>query len=93
MSDSYKSLFLYHLGTAHMLKGNLESAKEELRKSLAHAQPGKTKGFILNNLGVCCWWHRYPNFRDLGESEDDEPITFSSEKIIQDYEQSINLFK
>ena len=30
------------------------------------------KGFTYNNLGVACWWHKFPNFREFPESSESE---------------------
>jgi transcriptional regulator of heat shock response len=58
LADKEKSLFLFHNGTANLLKGNFETAKEKLRESLKNMTDEKIKGFALNNLGVACWWHK-----------------------------------
>lgn len=48
-------------------------AKHKLRECLSlNPQSSLVKGQALNNLGVACWWHKYPNFREFPDSESDE---------------------
>jgi len=28
--------------------------------------------YSYNNLGLACWWHKYPNYREFPESESEE---------------------
>ncbi len=60
------------------------------------------QGYALNNLAVASWWHKYPNFRDFIDNDEEGPssssisegmVEYSAEQIDHDFENVIPLFK
>lgn len=60
MPLSFIKLFNFNLGTAYLVSGNYVDAKARLSKCLESDPQGKLKSFVLNNLGLACWWHKNP---------------------------------
>lgn len=50
------------------------------------------RGYALNNLAVACWWHKYPNFKDL-DDQNYEEIEEEGEVASQFMNQNINRFQ
>jgi hypothetical protein len=44
----------------------------KLRECLGMQPPELVQGFANNNLAVAAWWHKFPNFRNLGTEDDDD---------------------
>ena len=70
-----------HLGLAELLNDDILEAKDLLISSL---QKGKEYELLRiamnqNNLGLACWWDRYPNYSNMlvSSSEDDSEEEFS----------------
>lgn len=99
----YQKQFLFNLGTAYLLKGNYVDAKTRLRECLMMQPNNLLKGYVLNNLAVASWWHKFPNFSTLPEDEEgsldsasgfpDNDAEYSFSQIDQDFANVIPLFK
>lgn len=69
---SHKKIFTLYLGTGYLLLSNYKDAKSRLEECLGDNPTDNIKACALNNLGVACWWHKYPRFTEPNSTADSD---------------------
>ena len=78
VDQDFQAKLSFYLGTAEVLRENIFEAKDYFYPVLKNKLPIFYLGMAFNNLGVACWWDKYPNYSSIvadDENNDEEEYT------------------